>query len=180
MRRRPPFCCRSRPFPHPVPALFPTAFPPFSPLRQRRGQLCAGSGVSRGPSRRRARRLQDGGGVRRRRRLRSPPRGRRDAAVHRLLPRYRLPFPHRCGGSAVPSALLPFPASSGRGGAVRSSRGGRRAGPRRRYGPGLRNRTLPPSFSTERPREERLRLRAVLVAAFWCRSGFLPRPGAVG
>lgn len=132
---------RSRPFPLPVPALF------LSPLRQRRGQLCAGSGVARGPSRRRARRLQDGGGVRRRRRLRSPPRGRRDAAVHRLLPRHRLPLPHRRGGSAVPSALLPFPAPSGRGGAVRSPRGGRRAGPRRRYGPGRRNRTLPPPLS---------------------------------
>lgn len=141
----------------------PTARP-LSPAprsaQARGGQPCAGSGVSRGP-RRRAWRFQDGGGaggVRRseagaarvssplspRPRPRSPPRSRRDAEIHRLLPRHRLPLPHRRGpgrGPAVPQALLPLPAPPGGGGggsavrSVRRARRGGRARPRRRYGP---------------------------------------------
>lgn len=141
----------------PAPALAPVRRAAGSPVR---------AAASRGP-RRRAWRFQDGGGagagaVRRERvaaaarassPLRGPPpRSRRDAEIHRLLPRHRLPLPHRRGagrGPALPPALLPLPAPpGGGGGAVRSLRRpwrGGRARPRLRYSPGPARPAVPPS-----------------------------------
>lgn len=165
-------------FHRPPSPLAPPPAPPRAPLRRAAGSPVRAA-ASRG-LRRRAWRFQDGGGagaggVRRERVVAaarasspllspplpcpcSPPRSRRDAEIHRLFPRHRLPFPQRRGagagrGPALPPALLPLPAppgGGGGGGAVRSlrrPRSGARARPRRRYGPGPARRVaVPPSL----------------------------------